>query len=80
MRALITTYKKETASVKLLFGRLDSRLFYITQDWDSDRLRALAKKYTGFDGFELHTGRGQIVEVWIYANWEKIENGETEAV
>lgn len=80
MRALITTYKRETASVKLLFARLDSRLFYITQDWDSDRLRALAKKYQGYDGFELHSGRGQIVEVWQYAKWESLDHAEKEAI
>ena len=70
MHTLISTYQtSHTGNVLSLYGRLGTRLFYLAQDWDSDRLRSLAKKYKGFEGFELRSGRGQIKEKWEYINY-----------
>ncbi len=72
MHTLITTFKTaHTGNVLTLYGRLDTRLIYLAQDWDSDRLRNVAKKYKGFEGFELRSGRGQIKEKWEYIRYEQ---------
>ena len=72
MHTLITTYQaSHNGNVLTLYGKLDTRLFYIAQDWDADRLRNVAKKYKGFNGFELRSGRGQIKEIWEYIKYEQ---------
>lgn len=75
MSTLITTYTAgDTASVKLLYARLDTRLYLLAQHYDREELRKLAKKYKGFDGFELRSGRGRILEKWEYIKYVKEEN------
>ena len=74
MSTLLTTYKaSDNSSIKLLYGRLGNRLFLISQNFDVNVLRNLAKKYQGYDGFELRSGRGQIVEKWEYLKYGQEE-------
>lgn len=74
MQTLITTYTiNDKNTLKLLYGVLGSRVWLISQDYDSERLRKLAHNYKGFDGFELRSGRGRILEKWEYLNYGKKE-------
>lgn len=74
MHTLLTTFKtKDNNSIKLLYGVLGSRLFLLNQDYDVTRLRNVAKKCQGFDGFELRSGRGQVVERWEYLHYGTTE-------
>ena len=74
MNALLTTYTThDNNSIKLLYGVLDGRLFLLSQNYDTAALRKLAKNHKGFDGFELRSGRGQVVERWEYVNYGTAE-------
>ena len=74
MRTLITTYTVgDKNTVKLLYAILGARIYLISQDYDSEKLRTLAKKYGGYDSFELRSGRGRILEKWEYIRYVETE-------